>query len=125
MNAWLPPGSHENTASGTHGDVILARQLGLERCDERRQALDRTVAMIRQVIPESTRGSTASRGGWYETTPCPSEIVPGVSAVQRPTMGMTGAWTAASLRTGGGGLRHAISITRGLAWRLAARCCCC
>src|SRR5262245_52522640 len=29
--------------------------------------------------------------------PCPSEMVPGVSAIHRPTMGMTGAWTAASL----------------------------
>jgi hypothetical protein len=28
--------------------------------------------------------------------PCPSEIVPGVSAIQRLTIGMTGVWTAAS-----------------------------
>ncbi len=45
--------------------------------------------------PKRRAASIASGGGPYDTTPCPSEIVPGVSAIQRPTTGMTGVWTAA------------------------------
>src|SRR3990172_3316139 len=35
----------------------------------------------------------ASGGGPYATMPCPSEMVPGVSAMSRPMMGMIGVWT--------------------------------
>ena len=90
---------HEDAALRPDRDAVLARELGLDRLDERGQPLDRPVSMVGQRCRRTVRAaSIASRGGSYETTPCPSEIVPGVSAVQRPTMGMTGAWTASRRR---------------------------
>jgi hypothetical protein len=42
------------------------------------------------VAPKRRAASVTSGGGPYETTPWPSEIVPGTSAIHRETMGTTG-----------------------------------
>ena len=61
-----------------------------ERVDQRRQAFDRAVPMFVGCAPNCRAASSASGGGPYDTTPWPSEIVPGVASIQRPTVGMTG-----------------------------------
>ena len=38
--------------------------------------------------------SIASSGGPYATMPCPSEMVPGVSQIRSPMIGIIGDWTA-------------------------------
>ena len=92
MNAMVAACRDDDAALRPDGDAVLARELGLDGVDERGQALDRTVAMVgsdcrrTDAPPRSPLG-----GGPYDTTPCPSDIVPGVSAVHLPTIGMTGA----------------------------------
>ena len=49
-------------------------------------------------VPKLATDASASGGGPYETMPWPSDTVPGVSAIQRLTIGMTGVWTAAKRR---------------------------
>ena len=91
MNAWLPPA------------VTSTRLFGLTAMPFSRASLTSIASTSAgspstgpyrwsvNVPPNLRAASMASRGGSYETTPCPSEIVPGVSVVQRPTMGITGA----------------------------------
>ncbi len=112
-------GGDDHAAAGPDADAVLARELVFERVDERRQAFDRTVAVIverRRRIGAPPR--CASGGGPYDTMPCPSEIVPGVSAVQRPMIGMTGVWTAARRLdcSDGSGTRRVPVYTR-VTWR--------
>ena len=40
--------------------------------------------------PKLDTDANAAGGGPYDTMPCPSDTVPGVSAIQRLTIGMTG-----------------------------------
>ena len=49
-------GGYEHAAPRPDGDVVLARELGLDRRDELRQPLDRTVAMVGQRAAELARG---------------------------------------------------------------------
>ena len=89
-NAWFPPAVTRDAARGPHDDGVLARELRLDGGDQLGQSLYRAIPMIGQRATNDRTDSMTSDGGPYDTMPWPSEIVPGVSAVHRPTMGMTG-----------------------------------
>ncbi len=122
----VAPSGHEYAAAGTHGDVVLARELVLERCDERRQAFNRAIAVISQLIAESTRGLDGLARRLIGNDPLPQRNRPrgfgGPASDDGDDWGLDG-------REAPRGLVEAASLASrhqhnsGAGRRLAARCC--